>query len=218
MEYYQHLYMLKEETREMDWNLYTKAIHFIASAHEGQRYGDYSHLHHLMAVERVLGIFNLHPMSDPKRRKINLERSQNLLLACFLHDTIEDTPITYEDLVESFNVPIANMVLAVTNREIPDEITDKEERRRLKFEGVYEKIRETPDAIFVKLCDRVANIESCLNYRLTRDREKALSKLKMYVREYDHFREKLYDPSYSNTKSIWKHLDFLIKEAGRERN
>jgi len=38
----------------------------------------------------------------------------NILSACYLHDTIEDTPTTYEDLAREFGSKIADIVMGVT--------------------------------------------------------------------------------------------------------
>ncbi|MEL7338967.1 MAG: HD domain-containing protein [Bacteroidota bacterium] len=192
---------------------YVRAIGLVARAHAFQRYGDYPYIHHLMAVERVLGIFNMHPFSNEKQRKLPVGVCHELRLACLLHDTLEDTFVTLESLEEDFGVAVAGLVYCVTNDPVPDSVTDKAERRALKFKGVYEKLKSNWKALVVKLCDRIANVESCLNYRLTKDRQKAFDKLEMYVNEYECFRAHLFDPQMSETKSLWKHLDFRISEG-----
>lgn len=80
------------------------------------------------------------------------EKRDYVLSAVWLHDTIEDCRITYNDLKKVFGAEIAEMVFAVTNNRgrTRDERAD---------EDYYRGIRNTPYATFIKLCDRLANVE-----------------------------------------------------------
>ncbi len=44
----------------------------------------------------------------------SISEDENLVAAAFLHDTLEDTETTYDELVETFNEDIANLVQEVT--------------------------------------------------------------------------------------------------------
>jgi len=72
--------------------------------------------------------------------------------ACWLHDTIEDCRLTYNDIVKISNLNVADLVYAVTN----EKGKNRTERANDKY---YEGIRNIPFAKFVKLCDRLANIK-----------------------------------------------------------
>lgn len=75
-----------------------------------------------------------------------------VLSACWLHDTIEDCRLTYNDLKKEFGENVAEIVYAVTN----DKGKNRSERAGTKY---YDGIRRTAWATFVKLCDRLANIK-----------------------------------------------------------
>ena len=75
----------------------------------------------------------------------------NVLNAVWLHDTIEDCRLTYNDIVKISNVEVAEMVYALSN--------EKGRSRKERANGKYYKgIRETEFATFIKLCDRLANV------------------------------------------------------------
>lgn len=75
-----------------------------------------------------------------------------VLSACWLHDTIEDCRLTYNDLKNEFGENVAEIVYAVSN----DKGKNRKERAGNKY---YDGIRRTAWATFVKLCDRLANIQ-----------------------------------------------------------
>ena len=77
----------------------------------------------------------------------------NLAISCaLLHDTIEDTKVTYEDLENCFGAKIAKGVLALSkNKELRD--------KSLQMEDSLARIREQPKEVWmVKLADRITNL------------------------------------------------------------
>ncbi len=74
------------------------------------------------------------------------------LIAVWAHDTIEDTRVSYNDVMNRLGQEVADIVYAVTN----DKGKNRKERAGDKY---YEGIRNTPGAVFVKLCDRIANVQ-----------------------------------------------------------
>lgn len=84
-------------------------------------------------------------------------KSQNdVLLACWLHDTIEDCRLTYNDIKKVAGETVANIVYALTN--------EKGKNRKERANDVYyEGIRQTRYAVYVKLCDRLANVKYSLD-------------------------------------------------------
>jgi (p)ppGpp synthase/HD superfamily hydrolase len=72
--------------------------------------------------------------------------------AVWAHDTIEDTRVSYNDVKNQLGDEVADIVYAVTN--------DKGKNRKERAgDNYYEGIRNTPGAVFVKLCDRIANVQ-----------------------------------------------------------
>ncbi len=86
---------------------------------------------------------------------INIIPAQNqdaVIDACWLHDTIEDCRLTYNDIKQIAGVFTAEIVYAVSN--------DKGKNRKERAgENYYKGMRETPWARYVKMCDRLANAQ-----------------------------------------------------------
>lgn len=75
---------------------------------------------------------------------------REVLLAALLHDTIEDTETTREELAERFGPKVAELVVAVSD----DKSLEKQERKRLAIEHGPHLSRE---AKLIKLADRICN-------------------------------------------------------------
>lgn len=97
-----------------------RAANFAASRHAGQsRKGDEAHpyINHPLAVAEVLCVVGR--ITDPE-----------LLAAALLHDTVEDTDATFEELEREFGTRVKNLVAELTD----DKSLPKEERKRLQVE------------------------------------------------------------------------------------
>jgi GTP pyrophosphokinase len=68
-----------------------------------------------------------------------------VLCAGILHDLLEDTDTTYEELVHEFNKPIADLVLELTQHGGGDS-------------GYYFPFLKSRKAIMVKFADRLSNL------------------------------------------------------------
>jgi len=80
------------------------------------------------------------------------QAQSDVLSACWLHDTIEDCRMTYNDIKQVAGETVANIVYAVTN--------EKGKNRKERANDVYyDGIRKTMWAKYVKLCDRLANVQ-----------------------------------------------------------
>ncbi len=76
-----------------------------------------------------------------------------LLMGGLLHDTLEDTDSTYEDLVQRFGEGVAALVAEVTD----DKSLRKEERKRLQVETTAHK---SNCAKLLKIADKTSNLRS----------------------------------------------------------
>lgn len=75
-----------------------------------------------------------------------------IIIAAYGHDLIEDTRVSYNDVKEMLGEEAADIIYAVTN----EKGKNRKERANPKY---YQGIRNTPGAVFVKLCDRIANVQ-----------------------------------------------------------
>jgi guanosine-3',5'-bis(diphosphate) 3'-pyrophosphohydrolase len=157
-----------------------------ASAHADQRYGDLPYLHHLCAVVAVLERFGA-SLDDPWTAPI--------LVAAWLHDALEDTPLPLDTLRQQLNDPIADLVWLVTDEPGPN--------RKARKAATYLKLQRSEPAITLKLADRIANVEHCLlsNPRL----------LSMYRKEHPSFTLALAPPcAHPIPLAMWSHLHGLL--------
>lgn len=117
------------------------ALAFAADKHRRQRRKDAEaspYINHPIALARVLSVEA--GLADAR-----------LLVAAVLHDTLEDTETTYEELRERFGQTVAAVVLEVTD----DKMLPKEERKRLQIEHAAHISRR---AKLVKLADKICNV------------------------------------------------------------
>lgn len=75
-----------------------------------------------------------------------------VMIAVWGHDLIEDARVSFNDVKMHLGPEAADIVYAVTN----EKGKNRAERANAKY---YEGIRNTPGAVFVKLCDRIANVQ-----------------------------------------------------------
>jgi (p)ppGpp synthase/HD superfamily hydrolase len=125
--------------------LLTRAFAFAADKHAGQRRkGENAepYVNHLAEVAHLLAVA--------------VEgRDANLIAAGLLHDTLEDTEATWDELVATFNEDIATLVREVTD----DKSLPKQERKRLQVEHAPDK---TDRAKMLKLADKTSNLRGII--------------------------------------------------------
>lgn len=79
----------------------------------------------------------------------------NLVAAGYLHDTIEDQGVTHAELVEAFNLDVADLVVQVTD----DKRLPKDRRKRLQVEHAPHL---PPRAQMLKMADKISNLSALL--------------------------------------------------------
>lgn len=122
--------------------------------HANQRYGVHPYIVHLAAVARKVE---------------QAGGSPELIAAAWLHDSLEDTPITQDELRAQFGNTVADVVWAVTG---------EGKNRKEKLASVIGKIANTPGADLVKSADRLCNTQACID-------DKLADKARMYKGEHD---------------------------------
>lgn len=100
----------------------------------------------------------------------------NIKVACYGHDLIEDARCSYNDCKNELGSFIAEVIYSVTN----EKGRNRAERANDKY---YEGILKQEGALFVKLCDRIANVQYS---KLTKSRM-----FEMYEKENSHFERSL---------------------------
>jgi (p)ppGpp synthase/HD superfamily hydrolase len=124
-----------------DLDLILDAAAFAADRHRMQRRKDVDaspYINHPLALAHILSREG--NVSDPA-----------VLCAALLHDTVEDTETTVEELERLFGTEVASIVAEVTN----DETLPKAEQKRLQVANAASKSR---GAKLVKLADKIGNL------------------------------------------------------------
>jgi (p)ppGpp synthase/HD superfamily hydrolase len=118
-----------------------RAIEFAAAAHRGQ-YRKGTRLPYI-----------LHPM-NAARLLIDANCEEHVVTAALLHDVLEDTSATAEELVSIFGPRVCELVVAVTE---PDKVTSWEDRKNHTLAILRESDAEV---LLVALADKLDNIRS----------------------------------------------------------
>jgi len=123
------------------------ALNFAADKHRNQRRKD-----------KEASPYINHPIMLAKILAVEGGVEDGLVLsAAVLHDTIEDTETSYDELAEQFGREIADVVLEVTD----DKALPKAERKQLQIEHAPHLSRA---AKLVKLADKIANVRDVADH------------------------------------------------------
>ncbi len=136
-----------------------RALNFVARRHRDQRRKGAAaepYINHLTEVALLVA-------------EATRGRDRLAVLGALLHDTIEDTSTTKEELEVEFGAEIAALVAEVTD----DKRLPKQERKRLQIETARHKSRR---AKLIKIADKTSNVRSIIesppvNWDTTRRRE-----------------------------------------------
>jgi len=155
---------------------YKEARMIAIQAHGNQTYDDiYPYIKHIDDVVDVMKRFGY---------------SGKYIIAAYLHDIVEDTALSYNKIKKRFGLEVAEMVYCVT-----DELGRDRAEKKAK---TLPKTASNPNAIELKLGDRIANIEHG-------------GKIGMYRDEYEQFHGALFLNTPKDGAPMWEHLEVLLK-------
>ncbi|CAB3773696.1 phosphohydrolase [Burkholderia sp. MSh2] len=123
------------------------AIAFAADKHRNQRRKDEEgspYINHPIALADVLA------------NEAGIE-DERVIVAAVLHDTVEDTETTEQELLRLFGKDVADIVMEVTD----DKSLPKDERKRLQVEHAATISRR---AKLVKLADKICNLRDIVRH------------------------------------------------------
>lgn len=99
----------------------------------------------------------IHPIAVATILAKELEMTDNTVIAAFLHDVVEDTDHTIEEIQELFGEDVAKLVDAVTKRKKANyEYSKQVDNYRQILESVHYDVR----ALLIKLTDRLHNMRT----------------------------------------------------------
>jgi (p)ppGpp synthase/HD superfamily hydrolase len=166
---------------------FNKARAYAIEKHKevNQKFDGYPYSFHLQGVFEIAKEFSdILPPQD----------IDEVLIACWVHDLLEDTHETYNDIKEVLGETAAEYSFTLQN----EKGRNRAERANAKY---YMGIKNYRHATFVKLCDRYFNTSY--------SKEKRSSMFKKYKSEFPEFKSKLYDGKYIE---LWKALEELYND------
>ena len=150
----------------LDKTLLYKAYCYAAKAHEGQTRKDGSpYITHPLAVANIVA---------------DLKLDTDALCAALLHDCIEDTKSTHEDISREFSPTIADLVEGVTKLTRINYVS-MEEKQMENLRKMLMAMSKDIRVILVKLCDRLHNMRTMQYQTPEKQREKSRETLEIYA-------------------------------------
>ncbi|MBO4251594.1 MAG: bifunctional (p)ppGpp synthetase/guanosine-3',5'-bis(diphosphate) 3'-pyrophosphohydrolase [Clostridia bacterium] len=149
-----------------DLNLCLKAYDFAKKAHENQkRASGEEYFIHPCTVAGIL---------------VDLGLDAATVAAAFLHDVIEDTPVSEGDIKKEFGDEVLTLVLGVTKLD-RIEFTSLEEEQAENFRKLFVAMAKDIRVIIIKLADRLHNMRSLNFLSAERQQRMARETLEIYA-------------------------------------
>jgi len=142
------------------------------------------HVHLMEVVDFVHRFDNL----------LNEEDIDVAVIVAWLHDLIEDTGLTYNNVKQIFGERVAELT-----RNLTTNIHGRTRAERADQE-YYDRVKSDPISIFVKIADRLANMFHSLNYGNN-------GMYKKYKAELPHFKEELYNGMYQEMWDLLENIE-----------
>jgi len=130
---------------EADQHAFVRAYQYSAIAHEGQyRKGGAPYITHPLAVAEILASWHLDAQT---------------LIAALLHDVVEDTGVSSDDIANEFGKPVAQLVDGVTKLD-KIHFEDKAQAQAENFRKMLLAMARDVRVILIKLADRLHNMRT----------------------------------------------------------
>ena len=158
--------MISESGKEYDLDLIHKAYELANEAHGDQR--------------RVSGVpYILHPTSVACIL-VELGMDTETVVAALLHDVVEDTDVTIEDIIKDYGKEIAHLIDGVTKlKKIP--YTNREIRQAENVRKMFIAMSDDIRVIIIKLADRLHNMRTIGCMREQKRRDIALETMEVFA-------------------------------------
>lgn len=150
-----------------DISMIKKAYQIASKAHEGQkRKSGEPYIIHPLCVAIILA---------------DLELDKETIVAGLLHDVVEDTVMTTEDLTREFGSEVALLVDGVTKLGQLNYSADKVEVQAENLRKMFLAMAKDIRVILVKLADRLHNMRTAQYWSAPKQKEKARETMDIYA-------------------------------------
>ena len=199
---------LKESNRPYDFDMITQAYEYADKAHEGQtRQSGEPYITHPISVAHIL---------------VELGMDTETICAGLLHDVVEDTASTLDEIKKMFGADVALMVDGVTKL-TKLSYSSKEQRQAENVRKMLLAMAKDVRVIIVKLADRLHNMRTGEYWKEYKRREKALETMEVYAPLADRLgirsiKEELEDISLRFLDPIaYEEIERMLKLKKEER-
>lgn len=160
-------------------SLVEKAMLFAVKSHRGQkRKGScLPYIVHPLAVGNYIRFYIQQPIG-----KLSVDE---LIVCAYLHDTMEDCNVSYDEIHKLFGSNVANVVKELTNNNEQIQRIGKEKYITTKL------LTMSVDALAVKLCDRLDNLQDSFGVYFTKEKKAEIVKTNLNIFETFMKRDKL---------------------------
>ena len=105
---------------------------------------------------------------------------EDSIIAALLHDTIEDTPLTHEDIAKRFGPTVADIVEGVTKL-TRVQYTSKEDEQMENLRKMLMAMAKDIRVILIKIADRLHNMRTMAYQSPIKQRSKSLETMEIYA-------------------------------------
>lgn len=200
--------MILESGRPYDMEMLDKAYHLAERAHDGQfRRSGEPYICHPLHVAMLL---------------VDLGMDTESLAAALMHDVVEDTSVTLDELESQFGTDVAHMVDGVTKL-TKIKFSSVEEQQAENLRKMLMAMSQDVRVMIIKLCDRLHNMRTGDAWPEQKRRDKALETMEVYAPiahrlGISNIKEELEDRSlrYLDPVGYQNIKDLLAENGGRE--
>ena len=140
---------------------------------------EYANDHHGPQLRKSGEPYIIHPIAVAEI--INeLELDQDSIVAALLHDCIEDTDSTHDEIARLFGAQVAELVEGVTKL-TRMQYTSREDEQMENLRKMFMAMAKDVRVILIKLCDRLHNMRTLQYQSDHKQKEKALETMEVYA-------------------------------------
>ena len=111
---------------------------------------------------------------------VDMGLDEDSIVAALLHDVIEDTQLTYQDIARQFGEPVANIVEGVTKL-TRVQYTSKEDEQMENLRKMLMAMAKDIRVILIKIADRLHNMRTMAYQTEEKQRIKSLETMEIYA-------------------------------------
>ena len=157
---------IKSSGHPMDLGRIKAAYEMARVAHSGQKRRDGSpYVTHCIAAADI---------------SVDMGLDEDSIIAALLHDVIEDTNLTHEDIARQFGSAVADIVEGVTKLSRV-QYTSKEDEQMENLRKMLMAIAKDIRVILIKIADRLHNMRTMAYQTAEKQRDKSLETMEIYA-------------------------------------